>query len=66
MSPPLDDPADKLEATNAVLSEWAARTAADSDALIDRLEGLGYAVRGKSEAEIAEILRRPPTGPATA
>ena len=48
---------------NTALSEWAARSAADSAALIDRFEELGYAVRGKSEDEIAEILRQPPTRP---
>ncbi|SFL31724.1 hypothetical protein [Methylobacterium pseudosasicola] len=58
-----DDPAEDLERMNAVLAEWAARSAADSATLIDRFEDLGYAVRGKSEDEIAEILRQPPTGP---
>ncbi|MCJ2127076.1 hypothetical protein [Methylobacterium sp. J-077] len=57
------NPAEAIEPMNAALSEWAARSAADSTALIDRFEELGYAVRGKSEDEIAEILRRPPTGP---
>lgn len=56
------DPAEDIVRVNAALSEWAARSAADSATLIDRFEDLGYAVRGKSEAEIAEILRRPPTG----
>lgn len=59
---PSDDPADDLERMNAVLAEWAARSAADSTALIDRFEELGYPIRGKSEEAIAEILRRPPTG----
>jgi len=56
------DPAQDLDRMNASLAEWAARSAADSTALIDRFEELGYAVRGKSEDEIAEILRQPPIG----
>ena len=55
-----DSSTDKLAATNDLLAHWAARAATDSAALIDRFEALGYAVRGKSEDEIAEILRRPP------
>jgi hypothetical protein len=57
------DPAKDLERMNTLLSEWAARSATDSAALIDRFEELGYPVRGKSEDEIAEILRQPPTRP---
>lgn len=59
---PSDDPSDDLPEVNAVLADWAARSAAESDALIARLEGLGYEVRGKSEDEISEILKHPPTG----
>lgn len=58
-----DPPSDRLDQTNAVLAEWAARSAADSPMLIERLEGMGYEVSGKSEDEIAEILRKPPTKP---
>lgn len=50
-----------LGQVNDILAEWAARSAATSTALIDRLEAMGYEVRGKPEAEIAEILHRPPT-----
>ena len=57
------DPAKDLEQMNTLLSEWAARSATDSAALIDRFEELGYPVRGKSEYEIAEILRQPPSRP---
>jgi hypothetical protein len=57
-----DHPEADLERVNDLLAEWAARTAATSAALIDRLEAMGYAVRGKSEAEIADVLHRPPTG----
>jgi hypothetical protein len=53
-----------IEALNERLAAWAARSAATSDALIDRFEDMGYAVRGKTEAEIEEVLRHPPTGPA--
>jgi hypothetical protein len=52
-----------LEEVNARLAEWAARSATTSDALVDRFEEMGYAVRGKSEDDIAEVLRHPPTGP---
>lgn len=52
-----------LEEVNARLAEWAARSAAASDTLVDRFEEMGYAVRGKSEDEVAEVLRHPPTGP---
>ena len=57
------DPAKDLEQMNTLLSEWAARSATDSAALIDSFEELGYPVRGKSEDEIAEILRQPPSQP---
>ena len=59
---PSDPASDDLPKVNAALAEWAARSATESDALIERLEGLGYAVRGKSEDEISEILKHPPTG----
>ena len=55
-----DSSTDKLAETNALLAEWAARSATDSAPLIDRLEALGYPVRGRSEDEIAAILRAPP------
>lgn len=58
-------PSDDLDKANDVLAEWAARSACDSDALIERLSGMGYDVRGKSEDEIAEVLKHPPTRPAT-
>lgn len=54
-----------LEQVNDILAEWAARSASNSAALIDRLEEMGYEVRGKSEAEIADTLHRPPTRAAT-
>ena len=52
-----------LAKANDVLAEWAARSAADSEALIERLDALGYDVRGKSEDDVAEVLRHPPTKP---
>ncbi|AWN40861.1 hypothetical protein [Methylobacterium durans] len=62
--PPLVDPdkppADQIGRVNALLAEWAARNAADSDALIERFESMGYAVRGKSEEEIAQVLKQAP------
>jgi hypothetical protein len=59
-------PASALAQTNAVLAEWAARSAAESAPLIARLESMGYEVRGKSEEEISEVLKHPPTQPAAA
>lgn len=54
-------PADDLEKINALLAEWAARSAASSGPLIDRFEAMGYEVRGKAEEDIADVLRKPPT-----
>ncbi|HEV7439546.1 MAG TPA: hypothetical protein VGN94_07960 [Methylobacterium sp.] len=59
-------PASALAQTNAVLAEWAARSAAESAPLIARLESMGYEVRGKSEEEISEVLKHQPTQPAAA
>ncbi|WP_375275832.1 hypothetical protein [Methylorubrum thiocyanatum] len=61
-----DSISEQLSKTNEVLAEWAARSASDSDQLIERFERMGYAVRGKSEDEIAEVLKKPPTRPAQA
>ena len=61
-----DNPSEQLPKINALLAEWAARSASDSEILIERFERMGYAVRGKSEDEIAEVLKTPPTEPATA
>ncbi|KQO92517.1 hypothetical protein ASF33_16405 [Methylobacterium sp. Leaf92] len=61
-----DSPSEQLAKTNEALAEWAARSACDSDRLIDRFEQMGYAARGKSEDEIAEILKKPPTKPSQA
>lgn len=49
-----------IQAVNERLAEWAARSAATSEALIDRFEEMGYAVRGKTEDEIADVLRHAP------
>ncbi len=59
-----EDPQRDLQQVNDMLADWAARSATTSEALVERFEAMGYAVRGKSEDEIAEILRQPPTGPA--
>ncbi len=61
-----DHPAADLERVNDILAVWAARSATESAALIDRFEAMGYEVRGKSEGEIADILHRPPTRAAVA
>ncbi|AWN34418.1 hypothetical protein [Methylobacterium radiodurans] len=55
-----DDPAERLEVVNALLAEWAACSTEESAPLIERFEAMGYAVRGKSREEVAEVLRRPP------
>lgn len=54
------DLAERLDVTNALLAEWAACAADESAPLIERFEAMGYAVRGKSHDEVAEILQRPP------
>ncbi|MCJ2012071.1 hypothetical protein [Methylobacterium sp. J-076] len=54
-------PADDLERINGLMADWAARSAATSESLLERFEAMGYEVRGKAEDEIAEVLRRPPT-----
>ncbi|VUD72398.1 hypothetical protein MET9862_02996 [Methylobacterium symbioticum] len=53
--------AERLERTNALLAAWAACSAAESGPLIEQLEALGYAVRGKSREEVEAVLRSPPT-----
>ena len=61
-----DSPSEQLSKTNVALAEWAARSASDSEQLIERFERMGYEVRGKSEDEIAEVLKKPPTRPVQA
>jgi hypothetical protein len=56
-------PADRISEVNAALAAWAARSAGESAMLIERLEGMGYRVAGKSEDEIEEILKKPPGKP---
>lgn len=53
-----DDLSEQLSKTNTALAEWAARSASDSDQLIERFERMGYEVRGKSVDEITEVLKR--------
>ena len=43
-----DDLPEQLSKTNIALAEWAARSASESDALIERFERMGYDVRDKS------------------
>jgi hypothetical protein len=54
-------PADDLGRVNDLLARWAARSASESEALIEHFEAMGYEVRGKSEDEIAQVLHRAPT-----
>lgn len=51
----------RLATMNALLAEWAACAVEESAPLVERLEALGYAVRGKSHEAVAEVLRHPPT-----
>ncbi|MEE7479140.1 hypothetical protein [Methylobacterium hispanicum] len=51
---------ERLDRTNALLAEWAACATENSAFLIERFEAMGYAVRGKSHDEVAEVLRQPP------
>ena len=58
---PHRNPSVELHTMNDRLAAWAACTAEDSPSLIERLEAMGYAVRGKSREEVEAILRCPPT-----
>ena len=51
----------RLAETNALLAEWTACSAERRPSLIERLEQMGYDVRGKSREAIAEVLKHPPT-----
>ena len=61
----LEAPTERLASMNTMLAEWAASSAAESASLIERFEGMGYRVRGKSRDEIAEVLKHPPSDPST-
>jgi len=52
---------EQLTATNVLLAEWTACALEDSPALIERLERMGYEVRGKSRGDVVEVLKHPPT-----
>ncbi|WP_082501187.1 hypothetical protein [Methylobacterium sp. Leaf88] len=56
-------PSERLASINNMLAEWAAASADESPALIERFEAMGYRVRGKSREEITEVLKHPPSGP---
>ncbi len=58
---PTRNPSAELHTMNERLAAWAACTAEDSPALIERFEAMGYAVRGKSREEVEAALRCPPT-----
>jgi hypothetical protein len=57
---PHRNPSAELQTMNERLAAWAACTAEDSPALIERFEAMGYAVRGKSREEVEAALRCPP------
>ena len=50
----------RLADINALLADWAACAIEESAPLVERLEALGYAVRGKSHDEVVEVLKHPP------
>jgi hypothetical protein len=52
---------ERLVDTNELLAEWAAASTEDSPALVERLERMGYEVRGKSREDVSEVLKHPPT-----
>lgn len=52
---------EQLANTNKLLAEWSASSADDSPVLVERLEQMGYEVRGKSREAVAEVLKHPPT-----
>ena len=56
-----ESPSERLSKTNEALAAWAARSACESESLIELFENMGYEVRGKSEEEIAATLKEPPT-----
>ncbi|GJD61035.1 hypothetical protein [Methylobacterium frigidaeris] len=58
---PHRNPSAELQTMNDRLAAWAACTAEDSPALIERFEAMGYEVRGKSREEVEAVLRCPPT-----
>ncbi|AWN45397.1 hypothetical protein DK419_02915 [Methylobacterium terrae] len=58
---PHRNPSAELHTMNERLAAWAACTAEDSPTLIERLEAMGYAVRGKTREEVEAALRCPPT-----
>ncbi|TGD98994.1 hypothetical protein [Methylobacterium nonmethylotrophicum] len=58
---PSRNPSAELRTMNDRLAAWAACTAEDSPALIERFEAMGYAVRGRSREEVEAVLRCAPT-----
>ncbi|AWN50544.1 hypothetical protein [Methylobacterium sp. 17Sr1-1] len=58
---PPRNPSAELHTMNERLAAWAACTAEDSPALIERFEAMGYEVRGKSREAVEAVLRCPPT-----
>jgi hypothetical protein len=58
-----EEPVERLASMNALLAEWTACSATQSEPLIDRLEGMGYEVRGKTRDEVTEVLKHPSTQP---
>jgi hypothetical protein len=52
-----------LRAGGLDLERWAIHHADTRETLIDGLERKGYDVRGKTDAGICHVVRRPPTEP---
>jgi hypothetical protein len=51
----------QLADINELLAEWAASSTEDNPALVERLEQMGYEVRGKSRETVTEVLKHPPS-----
>jgi hypothetical protein len=47
------------------LERWAVSHVGTRETLIDGLERKGYDVRGRTDAGIFHVVRRPPTAPST-
>ena len=54
---------ERLATTNVLMAEWAACKLESTPSLVERLEQMGYQVRGKSREAVEEVLKNPPSRP---
>lgn len=54
---------ERLATTNVLMAEWAACKLENTPSLVERLEQMGYQVRGKSREAVEEVLKNPPSRP---